>query len=60
VTELQQRLRQLSLYYGQPDGRFNGQTEFAVRSYQMARGVQGDEPGTYGPATRRALEAETH
>ncbi|MEU6842296.1 peptidoglycan-binding domain-containing protein [Streptomyces sp. NPDC046716] len=60
MSELQGRLQQLSLYFGRPDGRYGRQTEFGVRNYQMARGIQGDESGTYGPATRRALEAETH
>ncbi|MYW64465.1 peptidoglycan-binding protein [Streptomyces sp. SID8379] len=59
VAELQGRLKQLALYMGEPNGNFNGMTEFGVRNFQMARGVRGDAPGTYGPATRQALEAET-
>lgn len=59
VTELQSRLGQLHLYMGSPTGRFDGMTEYAVRTYQLARGIDADTPGTYGPATRRALETET-
>ncbi|MEU6392095.1 peptidoglycan-binding protein [Streptomyces sp. NPDC046939] len=59
VGELQYRLRKVNLYPAEPDGRFDDRTESAVRNYQMARGVRGDAPGTYGPATRRLLEAET-
>ncbi|MFI0236395.1 peptidoglycan-binding protein [Streptomyces sp. NPDC016845] len=59
VGELQYRLRKVNLYPADPDGRFDSRTEFALRTYQMARGVQQDDPGTYGPATRRLLEAET-
>ncbi|XIG77275.1 hypothetical protein C1N81_31110 [Streptomyces sp. SGAir0957] len=59
VSELQYRLRKVNLYPADPDGSFDGRTEFAVRTYQMARGVQEDAPGMYGPATRRLLEAET-
>ncbi|MEU0003543.1 peptidoglycan-binding protein [Streptomyces sp. NPDC006314] len=59
VTELQQRLRGLNLYGDQIDGLFTRPVEDAVRNYQLARGVRGDEPGVYGPATRASLEAET-
>ncbi|MFJ9036036.1 peptidoglycan-binding protein [Streptomyces sp. NPDC102406] len=59
VAELQYRLHELSLYPDHPDGTFDGRTEYAVRAYQMNRGIQEDAPGTYGPATRRALEAQT-
>ncbi|MEV1018954.1 peptidoglycan-binding domain-containing protein [Streptomyces sp. NPDC050264] len=59
VAELQRRLGQLNLYRGRPDGRYDSRTEYAVGAFQMARGVHGDTPGTYGPATRRALESET-
>ncbi|WP_428954939.1 peptidoglycan-binding domain-containing protein [Streptomyces sp. cg35] len=60
VTELQSRLAQLHLYTREPSGRFDERTEYGLATYQYARGIQGDTPGTYGPATRRALEAETH
>ncbi|MFJ8019807.1 peptidoglycan-binding protein [Streptomyces sp. NPDC096311] len=59
VTELQLRLRQLSLYTGRADGRYSGQVEDAVRRYQWARGITGDKSGEYGAATRASLESET-
>ncbi|MFG2362631.1 peptidoglycan-binding protein [Streptomyces mirabilis] len=59
VTELQLRLRQLSLYTGKADGTFSGQVEDAVRRYQWARGITGDKSGVYGAATRTSLEGET-
>ncbi|MET9508947.1 peptidoglycan-binding domain-containing protein [Streptomyces flavidovirens] len=59
VAELQNRLAQLRLYAGPENGRFNGRVEEAVRTYQSYRYIQGDPEGTYGPHTRRALEAET-
>ncbi|MEU6065884.1 peptidoglycan-binding domain-containing protein [Streptomyces sp. NPDC047082] len=59
VTELQLRLRQLNLYIGDANGNYGGQVEDAVRSYQWARGIDSDEPGVYGAATRAQLEKET-
>ncbi|SFE80993.1 peptidoglycan-binding domain-containing protein [Streptomyces mirabilis] len=59
VTELQLRLRQLSLYTGKTDGTYSGQVEDAVRRYQWARGITGDKSGVYGAATRASLEGET-
>ncbi|MER6067494.1 peptidoglycan-binding protein [Streptomyces sp. NPDC001817] len=59
VTELQERLRQLNLYGDEIDGVFTRPVEDAVRNYQLARGIQGDALGVYGPATRKSLEAET-
>ncbi|WP_338696099.1 peptidoglycan-binding domain-containing protein [Streptomyces sp. Q6] len=59
MTELQYRLKRLNLYVGDPNGNFNGPTEYALRTYQLSRGLQSDAPGTYGPATREALERET-
>lgn len=59
VTELQLRLRQLSLYTSKADGTYSGQVEDAVRRYQWARGIRGDESGVYGAATRASLEGET-
>lgn len=59
VTELQLRLRQLSLYTGKSDGTYSGQVEDAVRRYQWARGITGDKSGVYGAATRASLEGET-
>ncbi|MFE5088405.1 peptidoglycan-binding domain-containing protein [Streptomyces mirabilis] len=59
VTELQLRLRQLSLYTGQSDGTYSRQVEDAVRRYQWARGITDDKSGVYGTATRASLEGET-
>ncbi|MEU8031384.1 peptidoglycan-binding domain-containing protein [Streptomyces sp. NPDC049099] len=59
VAELQQRLRQVNLYADRITGIFTRSVEDAVRTYQLARGIQGDALGVYGPATRRSLEAET-
>jgi putative peptidoglycan binding protein len=59
VTELQLRLRQLNLYWNDPNGRFDKRLEDSVRTYQWSRGITADEPGVYGPATRAALESET-
>ncbi|WP_257585681.1 MULTISPECIES: peptidoglycan-binding domain-containing protein [unclassified Streptomyces] len=59
VADLQFRLWQLNLYEGAFDGVFTRSVENGVRTYQLARGVQGDPAGVYGPATRAALEGET-
>jgi peptidoglycan hydrolase-like protein with peptidoglycan-binding domain len=59
VTELQLRLKQLNLYTNPANGVFNSPVEYAVRTYQQARGIRGDTLGEYGPATRASLEAET-
>ncbi|MGV9356822.1 peptidoglycan-binding protein [Streptomyces misionensis] len=59
VVDLQFRLWQLNLYEGAFDGVFTRSVENGVRTYQLARGVQGDPAGVYGPATRAALEGET-
>ncbi|MGW3916252.1 peptidoglycan-binding protein [Streptomyces sp. NPDC005070] len=59
VTELQLRLSQIRMYMHRADGQFDRHLEDAVRWYQWARGISGDDPGVYGPATRASLEAET-
>lgn len=59
VTELQLRMSQLRMYMRKADGQFERHLEDAVRWYQWARGITGDDPGVYGPATRASLEAET-
>ncbi|MFE9447968.1 peptidoglycan-binding protein [Streptomyces sp. NPDC006739] len=59
VMELQLRLKQLNLFDGATNGVFDRQLEDAVRTYQWARGIQGDDLGVYGPATRARLESET-
>ncbi|MCT9004018.1 peptidoglycan-binding domain-containing protein [Streptomyces rhizosphaerihabitans] len=59
VTELQLRLSQLRMYMRKADGQFDRHLEDAVGWYQWARGITGDAPGVYGPATRASLESET-
>ncbi|MFF5566570.1 peptidoglycan-binding protein [Streptomyces sp. NPDC012623] len=59
VEGLQQRLTRLWLFAGEADGRYDENLESAVRVYQWSRRLSGDPLGEYGPATRRALEAET-
>ncbi|WP_392670166.1 peptidoglycan-binding protein [Streptomyces sp. LN785] len=59
VAELQRRLQEVWLYLGPDDGDYTDRVERAVRGYQSAKHVKGDQPGVYGPNTRRALEAET-
>ncbi|WP_367323491.1 peptidoglycan-binding domain-containing protein [Streptomyces sp. HUAS ZL42] len=59
VTELELRLTQLGLYTRQPGGKYNEGVEDAVTGYQQARGIQDEEPGVYGAATRTRLESET-
>ncbi|MFF8968333.1 peptidoglycan-binding protein [Streptomyces sp. NPDC014995] len=59
VTELQSRLRQLYLYNDEADGVFDSDVEQSLRNYQWSRGIQDDELGVYGAATRQKLESET-
>ncbi|WP_333777010.1 peptidoglycan-binding domain-containing protein [Streptomyces sp. IBSBF 3136] len=59
VTELQLRLKQLNLYGDQVTGVFTRPVQDAVRNYQWARGIDADDLGVYGPATRASLESET-
>ncbi|MGA5900113.1 peptidoglycan-binding protein [Streptomyces venetus] len=59
VTELQLRLRQLSLYDEDDDGTYDERLEDAVRTYQWSRGIQDDDLGVYGRGTRTRLESET-
>ncbi|MGW7194880.1 peptidoglycan-binding domain-containing protein [Streptomyces chryseus] len=59
VSELQDRLAQAGYYDGPDNGRYHDRLERAVAAYQASRGIAGDPAGTYGPHTRRALEAET-
>jgi peptidoglycan hydrolase-like protein with peptidoglycan-binding domain len=49
----------LSLYSGPDNGIYDKQVEASVRTYQLARGIQSDELGVYGAATRAKLESET-
>ncbi|MEU0836653.1 peptidoglycan-binding domain-containing protein [Streptomyces sp. NPDC005969] len=59
VTELQRRLREVSLYHGPDNGNYSDRVESAVRVYQSYKSIEGDPPGVYGPSTRSALEGET-
>ncbi|MDK1473997.1 peptidoglycan-binding domain-containing protein [Streptomyces sp. 549] len=59
VADLQRRLRQVNLYDRRADGRYDRGVEYAVLRYQSGYGVQGDEPGVYGPNTRSSLESRT-
>ncbi|MFJ6687830.1 peptidoglycan-binding protein [Streptomyces sp. NPDC091294] len=59
VVELQQRLTQKWMYWGDLNGNYNRQVEDAVRQYQWERGIRTDGVGVYGPDTRRKLESET-
>nr|WP_202501886.1 peptidoglycan-binding domain-containing protein [Streptomyces sp. SID5785] len=59
VTDLQRRLKQLNLYTGEPNGTYNSPTEWAVRTYQISRGIPTRERGAYDALTRTVLEAET-
>ncbi len=60
VTELQNRLREVWLYAGPPDGNYNDQVRSAVVIYQSYQDIEGDPVGVYGPNTRGVLEAETN
>ncbi|MFF0226623.1 peptidoglycan-binding protein [Streptomyces sp. NPDC004629] len=59
VAELQLRLKEVRLYWGSTNGRFDRHLEDAVRTYQWTRGIRADESGVYGAATRASLESET-
>ncbi|MFE6742123.1 peptidoglycan-binding domain-containing protein [Streptomyces tubercidicus] len=59
VVELQRRLRQLAVYPGPEDGRYDADVRDAVSRYQRAYGVAGDPDGVYGAPTRASLEART-
>ncbi|TGZ18333.1 hypothetical protein DV517_33060 [Streptomyces sp. S816] len=59
VVELEYRLWELNLYDGDVNGVYTHPVENAVSTYQLARGIQGDPLGVYGPQTRASLESET-
>ncbi|MEW9518420.1 peptidoglycan-binding domain-containing protein [Streptomyces tubercidicus] len=59
VVELQGRLRQLAVYPGPEDGRYDADVREAVSRYQRAYGVAGDPDGVYGAPTRASLESRT-
>lgn len=60
VTAMQRKLYRLGFYHGHRYGHFDDVTEDSLRRFQtwaaVADEVVGDEQGTYGPATRDALE----
>ncbi|MGY5132905.1 peptidoglycan-binding protein [Streptomyces nigrescens] len=59
VRELQGRLRQVAVYPGPDDGRYDADVRDAVSRYQRAYGVAGDPDGVYGAVTRASLESRT-
>lgn len=59
VTELQGRLRQLALYLGAEDGRYDADVRSAVSRYQQTYEVADDPDGVYGTHTRASLESRT-
>ncbi|MFI6942999.1 peptidoglycan-binding protein [Streptomyces sp. NPDC050418] len=59
VRDLQYRLAEVRLYRGPGHGKFDEETRQAVVQFQIWYGVQGDQQGEYGPATRDRLERET-
>lgn len=56
VKRLQKLLAAQGLYKGKVNGRFDARVKQAVAEFQVDRDVDDDGRGTYGPATRRALE----
>ncbi|MFJ9080704.1 peptidoglycan-binding protein [Streptomyces sp. NPDC102278] len=56
MKKLQRLLSAQGLYKGKINGRFDAGVKQAVAEFQVDRGVDDDGRGTYGPATRRALE----
>jgi len=59
VVELQERLRQLAVYPGPEDGRYDADVRDAVARYQRTYAVAGDPDGVYGAPTRASLESRT-
>jgi peptidoglycan hydrolase-like protein with peptidoglycan-binding domain len=57
VRRIQERLRSLGFYQGEPDGYFGSETERAVRAFQRSRGIA--EDGVVGEQVYRALEGRT-
>jgi lipoprotein-anchoring transpeptidase ErfK/SrfK len=57
VKRVQQRLSALGYWLGPADGEYGDLTRQAVMALQKAAGISRD--GIYGPASRRALDAET-
>ena len=61
VADLQRRLKQVG--YLSPDteedGVYSSTVQEGVYRYQVTYGIDEDEPGAYGPYTRRSLESRT-
>ncbi|MFJ6718247.1 MULTISPECIES: peptidoglycan-binding protein [unclassified Streptomyces] len=55
VRELQQRLYGQGFTYVAVTGVYDGRTRRGVAQLQSDRGIKGDPPGVYGPATRAAF-----
>ncbi|MFD9379178.1 peptidoglycan-binding protein [Streptomyces sp. NPDC059999] len=56
MKRLQKLLAAQGLYKAKVNGRFDARVKQAVAEFQVDRDVDDDGRGTYGPATRRALE----
>ncbi|MFW6690159.1 peptidoglycan-binding protein [Streptomyces sp. MAR4 CNX-425] len=61
VVELQKRLNEAGYdrFFRDPEGEYGFITREEVEDFQQSEDIEGDEPGVYGPATRRALESMT-
>ncbi|WP_411102764.1 peptidoglycan-binding domain-containing protein [Streptomyces sp. cmx-4-9] len=55
VRDLQERLFGQGFTYVSPTGVYDSQTKRGVAQLQRDRGIKGDQPGVYGPATRAAF-----
>ncbi|MEV7417235.1 peptidoglycan-binding domain-containing protein [Streptomyces sp. NPDC089919] len=59
VKALKQRLHQIDMFDGDMQAQYGHALESAVADYQKRQHITSDPTGVYGPATRRALEAQT-
>ncbi|MCX4695047.1 peptidoglycan-binding protein [Streptomyces sp. NBC_01408] len=55
VRALQERLHGQGFTYVSTTGVYDSQTKRGVAQLQRDRGIKGDQPGVYGPATQAAL-----
>ncbi|MEU9106830.1 peptidoglycan-binding protein [Streptomyces xanthophaeus] len=55
VRDLQERLYGQGFTYVSTTGVFDSQTKRGVAQLQRDRGIKGDQPGVYGPATQAAF-----
>ncbi|MFJ2746027.1 peptidoglycan-binding protein [Streptomyces sp. NPDC087440] len=60
VRELQDRLQQLGLYDGPPDGRYTQDVTDSVARFQAYMSIDDEPEGVYGPQTRERLESWTN